>query len=161
VPATELLFEREIELPREVVWDALIDEELVVGWLGEARIDPVPGGRYDIAWMHDPRLPPTRGVITELAAPSVLALTTESHGQLGFRLEQIAGGIRGSSTRLCVLVEQQIEPAFTAQLRAHWLVSLDQLEQLLRGHPVDWPHWQRDHGPSWSEYRDRFSAPRA
>jgi len=53
-----------------------------------------------------------------------------------------------------VRVENDVEPAFEARTKADWLVNLEQLEQLLRGHPVDWANWDRDHHAAWSRYLD-------
>ncbi|MHB1172477.1 MAG: SRPBCC domain-containing protein [Lacisediminihabitans sp.] len=153
----ELVFERELELPRTIVWDALVDAELVAGWLGEATIDAVAGGRYDLAWLHTTDQPPTSGIVSQLREHELLVVTTDNHGTLGFHLEELAGGTRGSSTRLRLAVRLEIEAVFAARVRANWMVSLDQLEELLRGHPVDWANWDRDHGAAWSQYRDRFS----
>jgi hypothetical protein len=37
-------------------------------------------------------------------------------------------------------------------LTAYWLTDLDQLADLLRGHPVDWAHWERDQADTWSAH---------
>ena len=47
-------FERDFEFSPAIVWDALIDPDLVAGWLAEARIDPVLGGQYSLRWMTRP-----------------------------------------------------------------------------------------------------------
>ena len=46
----------------------------------------------------------------------------------------------------------QGDARFRAPVVASWRTRLDQLEQLLRGHPVDWEHWQRDHGADYEQY---------
>ena len=52
--------------------------------------------------------------------------------------EEVAGGTRGSSTR--VLVEVIVpDPRFSAAIEQTWQIRLDQLENLLRGHPTVWP----------------------
>ena len=43
-----LSFGRRLDLPRGIVWDALVDPVLVSGWLGEADIEALPGGRFDV-----------------------------------------------------------------------------------------------------------------
>jgi uncharacterized protein YndB with AHSA1/START domain len=50
---------------------------------------------------------------------------------------EVAGGTRGSSTRVSVRLVLP-DPRFGAALEQTWQTRLDQLEDLLRGHPVDW-----------------------
>lgn len=122
-----LRIERVIDLPRAIVWDALVDPVLVEGWLhpvlrlvgGEPavelreRVDPAPG------------------------AVAVLRARSESLGELRLELTEHAGGTRGSSTT--VMVDVQLpDPRFDSALRQSWQARLDQLENLLRGHPTVW-----------------------
>jgi uncharacterized protein YndB with AHSA1/START domain len=51
--------------------------------------------------------------------------------------EEVPGGTRGTSTRVTVEVAVP-DPRFAGALRATWQTRLDQLENLLRGHPVVW-----------------------
>jgi hypothetical protein len=105
--------ERRIDLPRSIVWDALLDPILVEGWL------------HPTARLLD-------GDVSELIAPApgdiaVLATVLEPFGALRFELDELDGGTRGTSTLL--------------RLRASgsdWADRLDDLENLLRGHPVSW-----------------------
>ena len=107
------MIERRIDLPRSIVWDALLDPVLVEGWLhptarllagdvGE-RIDPAPD--------HT----------------AVLATALEPFGELRFELDEQDGGTRGTSTLLRL-----------SAAGAGWADRLDDLENLLRGHPVRW-----------------------
>jgi uncharacterized protein YndB with AHSA1/START domain len=159
VPAQRLFFEREIDLPRAIVWDALLDPVLVYGWLAEAEIDPVVGGCYDLDWLHssDPR---TIGTIDELEAPRALVVDTDNRGRIDFRLDESSGGSRGSVTILRLIVTLELDAAFAARVRANWMIGLDQLEELLRGHPVDWANWDRDRMGTWTEYRNLFASQR-
>ena len=51
--------------------------------------------------------------------------------------EEVPGGTRGPSTR--VPVEGAVpDPRFTGAIRQSWQTRLDQLENLLRGHPTVW-----------------------
>ncbi len=52
--------------------------------------------------------------------------------------EEVPGGTRGSSTRVTVDIAMP-EPRFRRPLEQTWLTRLDQLENLLRGHPTVWP----------------------
>jgi hypothetical protein len=106
--------DRRIDLPRAIVWDALLDPVLVEGWLhptarllgGDVRerVDPAPG------------------------ATAVLATVLESFGELRFELDELEGGTRGTSTAF----------RLGAERAAGWSDRIDDLENLLRGHPVDW-----------------------
>jgi uncharacterized protein YndB with AHSA1/START domain len=158
VPATQLAFEREIELSPAIVWDALVDQELVSGWLAEARIDPVAGGRFELAWLYSMDQPPTFGTIVEYREPRLLVIDTDNRGRLEFRLDELPGGNRGASTRLRLTVTVELDAAFVPRVKANWMISLDQLEELLRGRPVDWAHWDRDRIDTWTGYRDRFAS---
>ena len=106
--------DRRIDLPRAIVWDALLDPVLVEGWLhptarlvdgdvGE-RVDPAPG------------------------ETAVLATVLEPFGELRFELDELDGGTRGTSTAF----------RMSAERPAGWPDRIDDLENLLRGHPVDW-----------------------
>lgn len=147
-------FEREVELPRVIVWDALVDPALIAGWLADAVVEPRVGGRFDLSWRHPAGRPSTLGRIEVLDPPERLEVATDTLGMLRFGLEELPGGPRGTSTLLSVAIGREVEEAFTARMRADWLQSLDQLEGLLRGHPVDWAHWERDHGESWTRHLD-------
>lgn len=143
---------RVFEFPRVIVWDALLDEDLVAGWLGEAQIEGELGGRYDLTWLHLAGSAVTPGHITELVPLERLDLETRDAGSLGFTLEELEGGSRGTSTRLSLIVAADVEAAFLGRVKADWLVRLDQLNELLRGHPVDWAHWDRDWLDVWNGY---------
>lgn len=134
------MVERQIDLPNSIVWDALIDPVLVEGWLhptaglfdGEVRerTEPAPG------------------------AAAVLAVRTDEFGELRFELTEREGGTRGGVTELRVRVASAADPRFRAPIVACWLLRLDQLEALLRGHPVDWATWKRDSTPAYEHYLD-------
>jgi len=52
--------------------------------------------------------------------------------------EEVPGGTRGSSTRVTLEVAVP-DPRFRGALLQTWQTRLDQLENLLRGHPTPWP----------------------
>ena len=132
-----LVFERDYEFPRVIVWDALVDSELVSGWLAEAEIVPEVGGQYNLTWPRR-NAASTFGRITVLQSLERLWVETTDAGRLQFELEELPGGSRGTSTRLRLTVDVEIEPAFAPRVQADWELALEQLEELLRGHPVDW-----------------------
>jgi uncharacterized protein YndB with AHSA1/START domain len=145
-----LLVEREYDLAPEIVWDALVDDVLVSGWLAEASIEPRLGGRYQLSW-HDPGRPPTSARIVEWSLAQTLALETSNLGTWRFDLQPLPGGRSGRSTRLVVMVEVEVEPVFRARLATGWMTALEQLDELLRGRPVDWsspPFTADDLGPA-------------
>jgi uncharacterized protein YndB with AHSA1/START domain len=152
VPTTELEFSRGYDLPVSIVWDALIDEDLVEGWLAAARIDPRVGGLYWLGWQGGASLAPTNGTITALEDRRRLAIETDNIGTLEFTLVGIDGGTRGSSTDLHLSIAVDTDPRMLATTYAYWQSNFDQLEGLLRGHPVDWSTWQRDRGDAWAAY---------
>jgi uncharacterized protein YndB with AHSA1/START domain len=51
--------------------------------------------------------------------------------------DEVPGGTRGTSTRVTVEVALP-DPRFEGALRQTWQTRLDQLENLLRGHPTVW-----------------------
>jgi uncharacterized protein YndB with AHSA1/START domain len=149
---SELEFSRDYDLPPAIVWDALVDEVLVEGWLAAARIDPRVGGLYWLNWQSGASLAATNGTITELDAPRHLGIETDNIGVLDFALTETPDGTRGSGTLLRLRIRVDTEPRLLASTRAYWLSNFDQLEDLLRGHPVDWATWQRDRGDAWARY---------
>lgn len=104
---------RTIDLPASIVWDALVDPVLVEGWL-------------------HPRLRPLDGVVHERDECAVLETESAGLGRLRFELTPLTGGTRGTSTRLDLTAPapERAEP--------DWETRVDRLENLLRGHPVDW-----------------------
>lgn len=145
-------FEREYEFSRVIVWDALVDGDLVSGWLAEAAITPEVGGEYNLRWMHRTSQPASPGRITVLQPLERLHVETLDAGRLEFELAETPGGGRGTSTLLRLTVTVAIEPVFAARLKADWLTNLDQLHDLLHGHPVDWANWGRDMQETWTQH---------
>lgn len=154
---SELDFARDYDLPASIVWDALVDEDLVEGWLAAAKIEPKQGGLYWLNWQSGGTLGATTGTIIRFEPPSPnrigrLSVETDNIGTLEFTLTPTPGGTRGSGTfvRLRILVDT--DPRLQASTHAYWQSNFDQLEDLLRGHPVDWSTWQRDRGEAWARY---------
>lgn len=131
--------EREVDLPRIIVWDAFVDPELVSGWLAEAVIVPEVGGEYNLTWLHRVGQPDTFGRIAALWTPELLVVDTTNLGRLEFTLHELPGGMRGTSTLIRVEVGMAGDPVLAERVAEQWRVHLEQLEQLLRGHPVVWP----------------------
>lgn len=148
---TQLRFEQVYDLSPEIVWDALVDPELVSGWLAEADIEPRIGGRFDLDWRHFDVVRATTGEITELLEPHQLVVDTDNFGTTTLLLSELASGSRGRSTRLTVQVDALADQQFTPMIAATWRLSLEQLDELLHGHPVDWRRWKAERAPRWLE----------
>lgn len=149
VTGTVLRFERVYDLPREIVWDALVDSDLVSGWLAEAHVDPRIGGCFDLDWRQFHPAVQTHGEIIDLVEPALLVIDTSNFGRTTVELADVAGGSRDRSTHLTVVVEALADQHFAGSFRATWVLSLEQLEQLLLGHPVDWSTWAADYAHEW------------
>jgi uncharacterized protein YndB with AHSA1/START domain len=150
VPVADLILQRMIDLPPVIVWDALVDPDLLAGWLGEVRMlpsgqsagesDPTarPAPTFEFRWPGSGPTQSTTATVSALHPPRLLRVETDNRGCIEFTLMSIPGGLRGSSTELVLRVDSGIEPAFATTVRNEWQTSLDRLEQLLHGHPVDW-----------------------
>ena len=138
MPAADLILQRTIDLPPIIVWDALIDPDLLAGWLGEVRIFSTDSPRFHILWPGADARQSTAGTIVVFEHARRLRIETDNRGIIECTLLSIPGGLRGSSTELTLRVDVEIEPAFATKVRDEWQTSLDRLERLLHGHPVDW-----------------------
>lgn len=152
VADSALVFESDYEFARVIVWDALVDADLVSGWLAEAAITPEVGGGYNLRWAHRAGQPSSLGRITVLQPLDRLTVDTTDAGRVQFELRELPGGLRGESTRLRVTLDASGDVVLDARAKADWLTNLEQLEDLLRGHPVDWAHWERDHHGAWFQH---------
>ncbi len=120
---------RVIDLPRAIVWDGLVDPVLVEGWFDpELRL---VGGEPAV-------------VVLERRDPELLRVRADRLGELEFAAETVPGGTRGTSTMLAV-----------TSILPDWEDRFDRLEDLLRGHPIDWTATpiagRRPSGPARSE----------
>lgn len=149
MPGSQLRFVQVYDLPPEIVWDALVDSDLVSGWLAEADIEPRVGGRFDLDWRHFDPARTTTGEIIGLDDLRELVVDTDNFGVTTLRLTAIASGTRGRSTQLTVVVDALADLQFTPMIAATWRLSLEQLDELLHGHPVDWARWQAERSQRW------------
>lgn len=149
VGESRLIFECDFEFPRVIVWDALLDPDLVSGWFAEALITPEVGGEYNLRWAHREGQPRTPGRISVMHPLERLDVDTTDAGRIRFELTELPVGSRGTSTRMRVTVDASGDVVLDARAKADWLTNLDQLEDLLRGHPVDWANWDRDRHDAW------------
>jgi uncharacterized protein YndB with AHSA1/START domain len=151
-----LVLECDYEFSPAIVWDALVDPDLVSGWWADAAITPEAGGEYNLRWLHRPGQPDTFGRITDMQPLERLTVDTSDSVLVTFELTERPGGLRGTSTRLKVTIDG---PEADPRVTADWLTNLDQLDDLLRGHPVDWANWSRDRYEVWHRHLGEATAP--
>jgi uncharacterized protein YndB with AHSA1/START domain len=124
--STEVVAQRDLDLPPGVVWPALVDPDLLAGWLGEVVIDG------DLMFvLRAPRGAVIEGRIAELVEAERLRVQTD-RGRVVLRLEERSGGLRDTWTRLVVEAAASVGPL------ERWNEALDRLEELLHGRPTDW-----------------------
>lgn len=146
MPDSIITFLRTIDLPPIIVWDALVDPDLLAGWLGDVRLTPAEPVRFEILWPGADARESTAGRVTLFEEPHRLRIETDNRGMLEFALSSIPGGFRGLGTELELRIDSAIDVAFATRVRTEWQTSLDRLERLLQGHPVDWNHHERSDG---------------
>jgi hypothetical protein len=113
-----LTLSRDYDLPRSIVWDAFVDADLVEGWLPPRAL---------------------AGEVTTLEPLERMVVRVDGGVILDFRLVELEGGTRGSGTEVTVIASGYESDADAV---TEWSGYLANLERLLRGHPVDWSHWQ-------------------
>lgn len=94
--AAGLRYERRYDRPAETVWKALTDPTRLADWMGEARVEPYVGGRYDL-FIDTPR--PMHGRVVTWQPPQLLEFSWTGSGAPPsvVRCELIS---EGSGTRL-------------------------------------------------------------
>ncbi|TPW76033.1 hypothetical protein [Schumannella soli] len=127
---------RTIDLPPGIVWEALIDPVLVEGWLHPVHT-----------------LVGADSIVVAEDAEVLLEVEHAEFGRVRILLDAVDGGTRGTATVVTVELPEIGDVRFRPPIAAGWSVRLHQLADLLRGHPVDWDHWERDRG---SEYRQQL-----
>lgn len=135
----EIRLEREIDLPRGIVWEALVDADLVGGWLHPSERLITGTSPVEFREPDDP------------AEPAVLEVISPSFGDVRIVLARVDGGTRGESSRVELTVSD--EWGRRSEREALWALRLDQLEAVLRGHPVDWARWPERHRAEDAEAR--------
>ena len=143
----EIRLEREIDLPRVIVWEALVDPVLVGGWLHPSERLVTGTSPIEFREPDDP------------ARAAVLEVISPSFGDVRVVLTRLEGGTRGEATRLTLTVSD--EWGRRSEREALWMLRLDQLEALLRGHPVDWSRWSGQHRDADAELRSEAAVRRA
>jgi uncharacterized protein YndB with AHSA1/START domain len=159
-----LRFERRLAHPVERVWAALTEPAELVGWLAEAEVDLVEGGRVELHWLNsdeEGNRAVSHGTITRLEPPRLLEYDSDIHGLLRWELQEDGDGCRLRLTNTTPAPDEHL-----TKVLAGWHIHLDHLADALSGHPVDWSAWTPDYrargtGASWAEHYERYAAPGA
>lgn len=141
-------FQRHLVHPIERVWAALTDPAEMIGWLGDAEVELVAGGRYTVRWLntdeHGNRAV-YHGTIARLEPPRLLEISGDIHGVLRWALRPSAGG-----THLTFSSTLELPEEYRTKVLAGWHYHLDSLADALDGQPADLPtlsdgRWTRIH----------------
>ena len=151
-----LCLRHEYEFAPIIVWDALVDPDLIAGWLAEATVTPEVGGEYNLDWQDRTPATSTFGRIVLLQPLARLHVDTNDSGRWEFVLDEVEGGFRGWGTVLTLRVVG-VDDVARPHARADWITRLEQLDELLRGHPVDWARWEQDRRSGWLEHLEAES----
>jgi uncharacterized protein YndB with AHSA1/START domain len=152
-----LRYERHLDHPVDKVWAALTDPGELIGWLAEADVDLVEGGRVVLRWQNTDdqgNRAVMHATITRLDAPRLIEYEGDIHGTLRWELSEERDGCL---LRLTVVTSEVPEEARSLVL-AGWHIHLEHLEDMLGGRPVEWSRWDEEHRPTWQEHHDRYEA---
>ena len=140
--AQKLTLTRELDAPRELVWEAITDPDHVAHWFGpegfetprdSIAIDLRVGGRFHLDMVRGGARHPVRYEIAELEAPRLLVLTSPPIPEAGIDNETVTRielEDLGRTTRL-VLSDGPYEQPGPAE--AGWNGALAKLEARLSG----------------------------
>jgi uncharacterized protein YndB with AHSA1/START domain len=151
-----LRYERRLDHPIERVWAALTEPAELRGWLAEADVDLVLGGRVHLRWLNtddEGNTAVATGTITALEPPHLLELDTDIHGVLRWVLRDDDGATDLTFTVTTSAPDDQLLLALSG-----WHIHLEHLADALAGRPVDWPRWGDEHRPRWDEIHARYAA---
>jgi uncharacterized protein YndB with AHSA1/START domain len=149
-------YERRLAQPVERVWAALTEPRELRGWLADADIELVEGGRVQLRWLNTDdqgNRAVADGTVTALDPPRLLELDTDPHGTLRWELREADGGTALTFTVSVPAPNEGVDLA-----RAGWHIHLEHLADALDGRPVDWSAWDAEHKPRWQEHYERYAA---
>ena len=144
-------FQRRLEHPVERVWAALTEPDELVAWLGEAEVELVEGGRFDLRWLNTDdqgNQAVRQATITRLEPPRLLESSGDVHGVLRWELRP-----DGDGTLLTFSSTLELGDEYRAKVLAGWAVHLDFLADALEGGRVDWRNWPIDR---WEGHHRRY-----
>ena len=139
-------FERHLAHPVDRVWEALTTPGEMIRWWGEADVDLVEGGRFDVTWLNtddEGNRAAMKATITRLDPPRLLETDGDEHGVLRWELEP-----EGEGTRLRFTSTLELPDRFRTMHPAGWHWHLDALETILAGgeaDPVNVTGWEAIH----------------
>ena len=144
----KLVFERELDAPRDTVWQYLIDPEMRARWFMGGPTEPRVGGKIGMTMAHDnlsdedvpfpERYAPHQGkawdeTITAIDPPRLLAFSWSGGeaGEVTIELEAL-----GDRTRLTLTHSGLRGPDDARNFGGGWGAHLEVLEKRLRGEHI-------------------------
>ena len=128
-------FQRHLAHPIERVWAALTEPSQLLGWWGDATIDLVEGGQFNLRWLNTDDQGNTftmHATITALTPPTLLETRGEPHGVLRWELRPDAAGTTLTFSSTLALPEE-----YWTSVLAGWHYHLDALATVLVDQAVD------------------------
>ena len=129
-------FERRLAHPVERVWEALTSPDELITWWGDADVELIEDGRFDVRWLNTDDQGKTAEMharIAQLEPERLLVLDGDIHGTLRWELEPAgddATVLRFSSTL-------ELPEEFRTKVLAGWHTHLNALDTVLGGGSVD------------------------
>jgi uncharacterized protein (TIGR02246 family) len=149
---TVLRFTRTLAHPPERVWAALTDPKEMLGWWGEADLEPTVGGSVAVTWLNtddEGNHAVLRGTVRAWDPPRLLEIASDIHGTLRWELTPAGDGTLVRFVNSLALPGDRL----TYHLSG-WHVHLDFLADTLDGHPVDWSAWPLHR---WERHFDAYT----
>ncbi|MDB5409570.1 MAG: hypothetical protein JWL84_4482 [Rhodospirillales bacterium] len=145
----DLHYERRFDRPIETVWAALTDPVRIEDWLGQARVEPHVGGRYEL--FVDRRRPMTGRIVT-WEPPRLLEFSWDT-GDAPASLVRCELSRDGDGTKLLFL-HKGVGFDWIGLVLPGWHVHLERLRNLLSGadHAMSMERWREMQGV----YIDRY-----
>lgn len=149
----ELVYTREFDAPRELVFRCMIEPEHLTHFWGPAgvstpletiAVDPRPGGKFETLMVNDAdgSTYPTSAVFVEVSEPERLVWTEPG---TGMTTTSTFTDLGGSRTQVRIHQAHVPEPYRSPQARAGFLTSLDKFAAYLATLPPEGTHHDHHH----------------